>query len=96
MHSDIISAIRTLPEYLFTPEIARAAIESNNIYALNVVQCIDVIAFNCSPGFFGSKQVFGKRADSPYDIAMHGLWLLSWMVGLFLIVFLYVTHQSSS
>lgn len=22
MHSDIISAIRTLPEYLFTPEIA--------------------------------------------------------------------------
>ena len=37
MHSDIISAIRTLPEYLFTPEIARAAIESNNIDALNYI-----------------------------------------------------------
>ena len=37
MQSDIISAIRTLPDYLFTPEIAQAAIESNNIDALNSV-----------------------------------------------------------
>ena len=37
MQSDIISAIRTLPDYLFTPEIAQAAIESNNIDALNYI-----------------------------------------------------------
>lgn len=37
MHNDIISAIQALPEHLFTPEIARAAIESNNIDALNYI-----------------------------------------------------------
>ena len=37
MQSDIISAIRTLPDYLFTPEIAQAAIESNHIDALNYI-----------------------------------------------------------
>lgn len=37
MHNDIISAIRALPEHLFTPEIARAAIESNDINALNYI-----------------------------------------------------------
>lgn len=37
MHNDIISAIQALPEHLFTPEIARAAIESNDIDALNYI-----------------------------------------------------------
>ena len=37
MHNDIISAIQALPEHLFTPEIARAAIESNDIDVLHYI-----------------------------------------------------------